>query len=309
MTLLRLATRRSPLALWQAHHVADLLRAEDPELEVELVEIVTKGDKILDQALSRVGGKDLFVKEIEIALMDGRADLAVHSLKDVPTSLPEGLEIGAFPPREDPRDAFVSTRHAAIEDLPRGARVGTSSLRRGAQLLSRRPDLSIESIRGNVQTRLRRMEEQGLDGTMLAYAGLLRLGMESHARQVLDPSVMIPAVGQGILAIEIRSDDDATRERVERLDDPAARAAAIGERAFLRRLEGGCQVPIAAHTFEHEDGVRLVGLVSSLDGRLRFEGERSGPSADVTRLGTELAEELLARGAGDVLRELKHGSD
>lgn len=305
MTLLRLATRRSPLALWQAHHVASLLKTNDPQLEVELVEIVTQGDKILDQALSQVGGKDLFVKEIEVALMDGRADLAVHSLKDVPTSLPEGLEIAAFPPREDPRDAFVSTRWDRIADLPEGARIGTSSLRRAAQLLAHRPDLRIETIRGNVQTRLRRMEEQNLDGTMLAHAGLLRLEMAQHAREVLDPTVMLPAVGQGILAVEVRSDDASTKARVQRLEDPAARAAATAERAFLRRLEGGCQVPIAAHTFRRDDGIRLVGLVSSLDGRQRFEGERVGDPADSERLGVELAEELLSQGAGAVLAELK----
>jgi hydroxymethylbilane synthase len=308
MTLLRLATRRSPLALWQAHHVADLLRSDDPELEVELVEIVTQGDKILDQALSRVGGKDLFVKEIEVALMDGRADLAVHSLKDVPTSLPEGLEIAAFPPREDPRDAFVSLQHDAVDSLPAGARVGTSSLRRAAQLLALRPDLKIETIRGNVQTRLKRMEEQGMDGTMLAYAGLKRLGMAEHAREVMDPSVMIPAVGQGILAIEVRSDDAATKTRVQRLEDPAARAAAVGERGFLRRLEGGCQVPIAAHTFQAAgEDVRLVGLVSSLDGRERFSGERTGPVDATEAMGIDLAEELLGQGAGAVLAELKGG--
>ena len=308
MTLLRLATRRSPLALWQAHHVADLLRRDDPELEVELVEIVTQGDKILDQALSRVGGKDLFVKEIEVALMDGRADLAVHSLKDVPTSLPDGLEIAAFPPREDPRDAFVSLKHDGVGALPEGARVGTSSLRRAAQLLALRPDLKIETIRGNVQTRLKRMEAQGMDGTMLAYAGLKRLGMAEHAREVMDPSVMIPAVGQGILAIEVRSDDAATKARVQRLEDPAARAAAVGERGFLRRLEGGCQVPIAAHTFRTEgEDVRLVGLVSSLDGRERFLGERTGPVETTEAMGIDLAEELLGQGAGAVLAELKGG--
>jgi len=306
MTLLRLATRRSPLALWQAHHVADLLRRDDPELQVELVEIVTQGDKILDQALSRVGGKDLFVKEIEVALLDGRADLAVHSLKDVPTSLPDGLEIAAFPPREDPRDAFVSLTHGSIAELPEGARVGTSSLRRGAQLLAMRPDLKIETIRGNVQTRLQRMEEQGMDGTMLAYAGLKRLGMAEHAREVLEPTTMLPAVGQGILAIEVRSEDAATKARVERLEDPAARAAAVGERGFLRRLEGGCQVPIAAHTFR-EDGdiIRLAGLVSSLDGRTQFTGERRGPASSSEALGIDLAEELLGQGAGAVLAELK----
>ncbi len=304
MTLLRLATRRSPLALWQARHVAERLRALDATVEVELKEIVTQGDKILDQALSRVGGKDLFVKEIEIELLEGRADLAVHSLKDVPTALPEGLEIAAFPPREDPRDAFVSTRHDSIADIPQRGRVGTSSLRRAAQLLSHRPDLQIESIRGNVQTRLRRMDEAELDGTMLAYAGLVRLGLQSTAREVLEPHFMIPAVGQGILAVEVRADDARTKELVARLDDADARTAAVAERGFLRRLEGGCQVPIAAHTFFESDGVRLVGLVTSLDGVLRYEGERTGPKDSAERLGTDLAEELLGAGAGRVLRML-----
>jgi hydroxymethylbilane synthase len=306
MSVLRLATRRSPLALWQAHHVSARLREADPDLQVEIVEIVTQGDKILDQALSRVGGKDLFVKEIEVALLDGRADLAVHSLKDVPTTLPDGLEIAAFPPREDPRDAFVSTRHASIDALPPGARIGTSSLRRAAQLLARRPDLKIETIRGNVQTRLKRMEEQGMDGTMLAYAGLVRLQMEHLATEVLDPTVMLPAVGQGILAVEVRADDADTRARVARLEDPHARVAAVGERAFLRRLEGGCQVPIAAHTFSDGDQIRLVGLVSSLDGQQRFEGVERGSGRDSEALGVALAEVLLEQGAGAVLSELKN---
>jgi len=249
----------------------------------------------------------LFVKEIEIALMDGRADVAVHSLKDVPTSLPDGLEIAAFPRREDPRDAFVSHRHASVEELPSGARVGTSSLRRAAQLLAHRPDLQIETIRGNVQTRLTRMAEQGMDGTLLAFAGLKRLGMERHAAEVLAPTYMIPAVGQGILAIEVRSDDEATQARVRALEDPAARWAALGERAFLRRLEGGCQVPIAAHTFAEAGGVRLVGLVSSLDGRRRFEGVRRGPMTETEAMGTSLAEVLLSQGAGEVLKELEGG--
>lgn len=304
-SLMRIATRRSPLAVWQARHVAARLRELDGSIQAELVEIETKGDKILDQALSKVGGKDLFVKEIEHALLDGRAEVAVHSLKDVPTVLPDGLHIVAYPPREDPRDALVAPKGYTVDTLPEGARVGTCSLRRAAQLLRVRPDLRIEEIRGNVQTRLRRLEERGMDATLLAYAGLTRLEMTNVASQVLEPEVCLPAIGQGILAVETRRDDAATNALVARLDDPAARAAAVAERAFLHRLEGGCQVPIAGYATLEGDELSLRGLVSSLDGKQVFEGQRAGPVQSAAELGVGLAEELLAAGAGRILEALK----
>ncbi len=302
---IRIATRKSPLALWQAEHVAGRLSALEPGLETELVKLTTRGDKILDQALSKIGGKDLFVKEIEQALFDGEAEVAVHSLKDVPTTLPDGLTIAAFPRREDPRDALVSSQGHTLASLPRGATVGTSSLRRAAQLLRRRPDLRIVPIRGNVQTRLATMAREGMDATLLAYAGLLRLGLPHLASEVLEPDVSLPAIGQGILAVEVREDDRATIERVARLDDPAARAAATAERAFLHRLQGGCQVPIAAHARIADEGLHLVGLVAALDGSEVVEDELSGTTADAAALGVTLAERLLARGADRLLAALK----
>lgn len=302
-----IATRRSPLALWQAEHVKAELKARDPELEVELLEIVTKGDKILDQALSKVGGKDLFVKEIEHALLDGRAQAAVHSLKDVPTVLPDGLAIAAYPPRADPRDALVSPAGHTVDSLPEGARVGTCSLRRAAQLLRRRPDLRIEEIRGNVQTRLARMKEQGMDATMLAYAGLSRLGMADLASEVLSPDVCLPAIGQGILAVEGRVDDAESFARLHALDDPGSRAAALAERAFLHRLEGGCQVPIAGHATLEGDHLTLRGLVAALDGSRVVEDKVEGNVETAAELGVRLAETLLERGADQLLAALKQG--
>ncbi|MCB9645854.1 MAG: hydroxymethylbilane synthase [Deltaproteobacteria bacterium] len=304
-TTVRIATRKSPLALWQAEHVAERLQALEPGLQAELVKLTTQGDKILDQALSKVGGKDLFVKEIEMALLDGRAEVAVHSLKDVPTDLPAGLSIRAFPPREDPRDALVSLKGYTMADLPKGAKVGTSSLRRAAQLLRRRPDVQIVPIRGNVQTRLRKLEEEGMDATLLAYAGLLRLEMADVATEVLDPSVSLPAIGQGILAVETKDEDEATNRRVSALDDAGARAAALMERAFLRKLQGGCQVPIAGHATVDGDRIQMRGLVAALDGSLVYEDEAAGPVGDAVALGTALADRLLAAGANRILDALK----
>ncbi|OFX20953.1 MAG: hydroxymethylbilane synthase, partial [Anaeromyxobacter sp. RBG_16_69_14] len=243
--MIRIATRRSPLARWQANHVADLLRAREPGAEVRLHELVTKGDKILDVALARVGGKGLFVKEIEDALLAGDAEIAVHSMKDLPAELAEGLVVGAVPVREDPRDALCSPKHGSLAALPARAKVGTSSLRRAAQLRALRPDLQIEMVRGNVETRLRKASE-GLDAVVLAYAGLRRLGLADHATQVFDPSEMLPAVAQGALALEARGSDLATLARLAPLDHPETRQRVEAERGLLRRLEGGCQVPIAA---------------------------------------------------------------
>jgi hydroxymethylbilane synthase len=304
MTTLRISTRQSPLALWQAEHVRALLEARDPALRVDLVTRMTRGDKILDQALSRVGGKDLFVKEIEDALLDHTAELAVHSLKDVPTELPAGLHIAAFPRREDPRDALVSPQGYTLDRLPRGAKVGTSSLRRAAQLRALRPDVEIVPIRGNVQTRLERTRRE-LDAAILAYAGLLRLGLADVVTEVLPVERSLPAIGQGILALETRVDDAASTARVGALDDLDARHAALAERAFLRTLEGGCQVPIAGHATFDGDRLHLVGLVSELDGSRSFRGTVAGPRAEAEALGAELGRRLLAKGAGEVLARLK----
>jgi hydroxymethylbilane synthase len=302
--MIRIATRRSPLARWQATHVAALLRAREPGLEVHLHEVVTRGDKILDVALSRVGGKGLFVKEIEDALLAGEAEIAVHSMKDLPGVVASGLAVGAVPAREDPRDALCSPRYRTLAALPRGARVGTSSLRRAAQLRALRPDLQIEMVRGNVETRLRKAAGE-LDAVVLAFAGLRRLGLAEQATQVFDPSEMLPAVAQGALALEARADDAATLARLAALDDREAHVRVEAERSFLRRLEGGCQVPIAAHAVVAGGRVELRGLVASLDGARVIRGERSAPEAEAAALGTLLAEDLLARGAAEILEELE----
>src|SRR5512142_3066877 len=254
--MIRIATRRSALAKWQANHVADLLRAREPGLEVRLHELVTKGDKILDVALARVGGKGLFVKEIEDALLTRDAEIAVHSMKDLPAVVADGLAIGAVPEREDPRDALCAKGGRRWQDLPTGARVGTSSLRRAAQLKAARPDLHVETVRGNVETRLRKID-QGLHAVVLAYAGLRRLGLAERATQVFSTDEMLPAVAQGALAIEARSAAAETMRRLAPLEDPTTRHRVEAERGLLRRLEGGCQVPIAAHAVEANGRVTL----------------------------------------------------
>lgn len=302
--MIRIATRRSALAKWQANHVAGLLRAREPGLDVRLHELVTRGDKILDVALARVGGKGLFVKEIEDALLVRDAEIAVHSMKDLPAVLADGLALGAVPEREDPRDALCARKAGRLDDLPRGARVGTSSLRRAAQLKALRPDLQVETVRGNVETRLRKIE-QGLDAVVLAYAGLRRLGLARHATHVFDPSEMLPAVAQGALALEARADDAATMARLAPLDHAPTRQRVEAERGLLRRLEGGCQVPIAAHATVDGGRVTLRALVASLDGTRVIRGERSGPGSEAGALGEALGEELLSRGAAEILRELE----
>jgi hydroxymethylbilane synthase len=300
--IVRIATRRSPLAKWQANHVASLLRTNEPGLDVRLHEVVTKGDKILDVPLADVGGKGLFVKEIEDALLAGDAEIAVHSMKDLPAVLAGGLVIGAVPVREDPRDALCSPRWKTLENLPKGARVGTSSLRRSAQLKAIRPDLDIQMVRGNVETRLRKASE-GLDAVVLAYAGLRRLGLAEHATHVLSADEMLPAVAQGALALEARAADAATMRRLAALEHAETRVRTEAERGFLARIEGGCQVPIAGHATVEGGTVLLRALVASLDGRRIVRGERRGPLAEARRMGEALAEELLSKGAGEILRE------
>ena len=301
--VIRLGSRGSKLALWQAEHVrAEVERRTGRS--VEIVKIKTTGDMILDVPLAKVGGKGLFVKEIEEALLSGRIDLAVHSMKDVPTDLPEGLEISCITRREDPRDAFLSVKYTRFEDLPRGAQVGTSSLRRQTQILGLRPDLSIGQLRGNLDTRIRKMEEGRYDAIILAAAGLRRLGWEGKIRQHLPVALSIPAIGQGALGIEIRSGDARTREAVAFLDDPDTSLAVRAERGFLKRLEGGCQVPIAAHGTRNGEAVDLAGLIGRPDGTRILRGKRSGPVSDPEAIGIALAEDLLSRGGREILDEV-----
>lgn len=299
--LLRIATRQSPLALWQARHVADRLKAAHPGLEVELLELSTEGDRFLSASLAAVGGKGLFVKEIEQALFDGRADLAVHSLKDMTSTLPEGLMLAAVPEREDPRDALIAAEGVTLETLPFRARVGTASQRRSCLLRERRPDLEIVTVRGNVQTRLRKLEELGLDGLVLAYAGLKRMGLEGRVSQILPIERSLPAVGQGVLGIECRVDDARTRRLLEPLEDPTTRHAVRAERAFLSKLEGGCTVPMAGHATIEGDRLRLQGLVGRPDGTLVLRDEVEGSVEEAEALGQALAGRLLEQGAADIL--------
>ncbi len=299
--MIRIATRKSPLAKWQANHVAGLLRAREPGLEVRLHELSTRGDRILEVPLAQVGGKGLFVKEIEDALLAGDAEIAVHSMKDLPAVLAPGLVMAAVPLREDPRDALCSPRWKTLAALPQGARVGTSSLRRAAQLKALRPDLQTEVVRGNVETRLRKASE-GLDAVVLAYAGLRRLGLAEHATQVFSPEEMLPAVAQGALALEARADDADTLARLAPLEDPDTRVRIEAERALLRRLEGGCQIPIAGHATVQGGTVRLRALVASVDGSQVIRGERSGPAGAAAAVGDALAEEMLAQGAAALVQ-------
>ena len=304
---LRIATRKSLLALWQAEHVASLLRQMHAGLEVELVPMVTQGDRIQDRPLAAIGGKGLFIKELEVALQERRADIAVHSMKDLPGELPEALIIAAVLERADARDALLTATPKRFEDLPPRARVGTSSLRRQAQLLALRPDLRIETLRGNVDTRLRRLDAGDMDAIVLACAGLIRLGLESRIGARLDPKVCLPAVAQGAIGIECREGDTRTRALVAVLDHSATRTAVDAERAFAHRLGGSCQSPIAAHA--RLEGQRLIldGLVAEPDGSRLLRDTQSGGGDDPVALGRLLAERILAAGAGPLLERLRAG--
>ncbi|HCE41656.1 MAG: hydroxymethylbilane synthase [Alcanivorax sp.] len=303
--ILRIATRSSPLAVWQAEYVQKRLEALHPGLSVELVRIKTQGDKILDTPLAKIGGKGLFVKELEEAMMDGRADIAVHSMKDVPMELPEGMALPVICEREDPRDAFVSNHHDALMSLPEGARLGTSSLRRQAQVLANRPDLKVSSLRGNVQTRLGKLDDGQFDAIILASAGLKRLEMHERIRYDMPPEESLPAVGQGAVGIECRADDERTAHLLAPLSDPLTWDRVTAERAMNRRLEGGCQVPIAGFALLEEDGrLWLRGLVASEDGKTVLRAEDRAPRENATELGIGIAESLLAQGADRILREL-----
>ncbi len=299
-----IGTRGSQLALWQANWVKEAVNRNHPDLTVELVIIKTKGDKILDVPLAKVGGKGLFVKEIEEALLDGRIDLAVHSMKDMPADIPVGLGIGAIPEREEPRDVLITRSGLPLERLDKGARIGTSSLRRSAQLLRVRPDISIVPLRGNLDTRLKKLESEALDAIVLAAAGVRRLGLADRITQILDESILLPAVGQGALCIEIRKNDSRMAPVVADLDDLPTRQVVMGERMFLNRLEGGCQVPIAGHGHIDENGYTLTGLVCDVDGSHQVKQSQTGPLAQSEQIGLQLAETLLAMGAGEILERL-----
>ncbi len=305
--ILRIATRQSPLALWQAYYVRDHLQAHWPDLTVELVPMVTRGDVLLDTPLAKVGGKGLFVKELELALLDGRADIAVHSMKDVPVAFPEGLGLVTICEREDPRDAFVSPKYARLEDLPEGSVVGTSSLRRQCQLREIRPDLIVRDLRGNVGTRLAKLDNGDYDAIILAAAGLKRLELEERIRYALPPEQSLPAVGQGAVGIECRLDDAKTQALLAPLNDSDTATRVIAERAMNTRLEGGCQVPIGSYSELNGDEIWLRALVGKPDGTLIIRGERRGPRAQAAELGVSLAEELLERGAREILDDVYQG--
>ncbi len=305
--IVRIATRKSQLALWQAEYVSARLRENHPGLQVELVTMTTQGDKILDTPLAKIGGKGLFVKELEQGMLEGRADIAVHSMKDVPVAFPEGLHLAVVCPREDPRDAFVSNNFASFEQLPQGARVGTSSLRRQCQIRAVRPDLNILDLRGNVNTRLAKLDAGDYDAIVLAAAGLKRLEMAERIREFIAPELSLPAIGQGAVGIECREDDERIHQLIAPLNDANTATRVRAERAMNARLQGGCQVPIAGYA-EISHGVLLLrGLVGSVDGREIIRGEIAGRPEAAEELGEALAEDLLSRGAGRILEELYAG--
>ncbi|NIH15972.1 hydroxymethylbilane synthase [Serratia symbiotica] len=306
--IIRIATRQSPLALWQAHYVQQRLIATHPGLQVELVPIVTRGDIILDTPLAKVGGKGLFVKELELALLEERADIAVHSMKDVPVSFPLGLGVTTICERDDPRDALVSHRFSSIDQLPQGSVVGTSSLRRQCQLQERRQDLIVRDLRGNVGTRLAKLHNGDYDAVILAVAGLKRLGLEQRICCPLSAEECLPAVGQGAVGIECRLDDETTRTLLAPLNHATTKIRVRAERAVNTRLEGGCQVPIGSYAELVGDSLWLRALVGSPDGSQMLRGECRGPVASAEKMGVELAEELLARGARKILHDVYQGN-
>jgi hydroxymethylbilane synthase len=303
---LTIGTRGSALALWQAKHVAAAIRDRHPNVNVELTIIKTQGDKILDTPLAKIGTKGLFTKEIEDALLASKVDLAVHSMKDLPTDLPEGLKLAAVMKREDPRDVFISRDGRGLEELKPGDRIGTSSLRRKAFLLNRFPGLDVISIRGNVDTRLRKIEAEKLSGIMLAASGILRMGLGDRITEYIDPTMMIPAIGQGALAIETRSNDPATEELLAHLDHPETATCVHVERAFLARMGGGCQVPMAAYCVREGEGMRVTGAVVHPDGNPVFRDTILSDHYD-HRIGTQLADALIGQGAETVLQCVFNG--
>ncbi len=305
LTELRIATRSSPLALWQAEEVARQLGDLYPQLRVTLVQMKTRGDKLLDAPLAKVGGKGLFVKELEVGMLEGRADIAVHSMKDVPVSFPEGLELGLIMEREDPRDAFVSNRYNSLDDMPQGSLVGTSSLRRQTQIRERYPHLKIDWLRGNVNTRLRKLDDGEFDAIILASAGLIRLGFHDRIKAPIEPEACLPAIGQGVLGIEIRSDDEAVRELLAPLGHTDTTTLVKAERALNKTLNGGCQVPIAGHAIFEGDEIYLRGLVGEPDGSLILRADVRGRGDQAEDLGIKLANELIAQGADRILARIQ----
>ncbi|MBR9907426.1 MAG: hydroxymethylbilane synthase [Gammaproteobacteria bacterium] len=306
---LTIATRKSLLAMWQAEHIKARLEQLHSDLSVELLPMSTKGDVILDTPLAKIGGKGLFVKELEVAMLEGKADLAVHSMKDLPVEFPEGLELFGICEREDPRDAFVSNNYAQLSELPEGAIVGTCSLRRKCQILANFPHLVVHDLRGNVQTRLRKLDEGQFDAIILAASGLIRLELTDRIKQRIPADLCLPANGQGVLGIECRSDDEATKALLAPLTCADTRSCVLAERAMNRRLQGGCQVPIGAYAELHGDQIHLRGLVGRPDGSEIVEGEIKGHRDHAEALGTELAEYLLARGAGKILKDVYAEND
>jgi hydroxymethylbilane synthase len=306
---IKIGTRGSKLALWQANWVKSALMSINPSLSVDLIIIKTKGDKILDVPLAMVGGKGLFVKEIEEALLDGRIDLAVHSMKDMPAEIPHGLCIGAVPERETPNDVLISKNGLLFSELVSGSRIGTSSLRRSAQLRYARPDIVIWPLRGNLDTRLKKLETENMDATILAAAGVKRLNYESRITEYLVENIMLPAVGQGALCIEIRENDAEIEPIVTALDHQKTRSAVIGERAFSNCLEGGCQVPIAAYGKIEKTIFTLSGLVADIDGKTILKKTLSGPVEQSESIGVKLADSLISMGAKKILENIKAGTN
>ncbi len=303
-TELRIATRGSPLALWQAEHVQARLEALHPQMKVSLLTMKTRGDKLLDAPLAKVGGKGLFVKELEAGLLDGRADLAVHSLKDVPVQFPDGLELALVMEREDPRDAFVSNTYDSLASMPAGSLVGTSSLRRQTQVRERYPELEVDWLRGNVNTRLAKLDAGEFDAIILAASGLQRLGFNERIRAAIEPEECLPAIGQGVLGLEIRSDDEELRELIAPLAHAETTLRITAERALNQTLNGGCQVPIAGYAVLEGDQLFLRGLVGEPDGSEILRAQLRGHSDQAHELGVELAQQLLAQGAGRILERL-----
>ncbi|KGQ56081.1 porphobilinogen deaminase [Gallibacterium anatis str. Avicor] len=302
--VLRIATRQSPLALWQANYIKHKLQVLYPQLTVELVTMVTKGDVLLDTPLAKIGGKGLFVKELELALLEGRADIAVHSMKDVPMQFPQGLHLSVICEREDPRDAFVSNRYASLDELPQNAVVGTSSLRRQCQLKALRPDIELKTLRGNVGTRLRKLDEGEYDAIILASAGLIRLGEQQRIRSFIAPEVSLPAVGQGAVGVECRQDDKWVNQLLKPLLHQDTWDRVIAERAMNNRLQGGCQVPIAGYAILDGEQLFLRALVGAIDGSKVLRAEATAVRAQAEQLGVQVAEMLLAQGAQDLLSQV-----
>ncbi len=303
-TILKIATRQSPLALWQANYVKDRLIQLYPALSVELVPMVTKGDVILDTPLAKIGGKGLFVKELETALLNGEADIAVHSMKDVPMQFPQGLGLSIICPREDPRDAFVSNKYRTLNELPQGAVVGTSSLRRQCQLKQLRPDLDIRSLRGNVGTRLSKLDQGDYDAVILASAGLIRLGLRERIASFIEPEISLPAAGQGAVGIECRVDDQEVHQLLAPLADATTTACVLAERAMNNRLQGGCQVPIGGYAVLRNNEIHLRALVGALDGSAIIRAEGRSAVENGEELGVQIAEQLLRQGADKILQSI-----